>query len=74
MRRLPIAFLLLFLQLGAAHAQESQIRADFRGEATRFKQSCGAFTLKGVPGCAQLLFTDHPLHIAVGSIAPSPIQ
>jgi hypothetical protein len=69
-RKLPIAFLLLLLQLGAARAQESQIHAGFRGEAARFKQSCEAFTLKGVPGCAQLLFTDHPLHITVGSIAP----
>jgi len=69
-RKLPFAFLLLLSQLGAARAQESQIHADFRGESARFKQSCGAFTLKGVPGCAQLLFTDHPLHIAVGSIAP----
>jgi hypothetical protein len=69
-RKLLIAFLLLVFELGAARAQESQTHADFRGEATRFKQSCGAFTPKGVPGCAQLLFTDHPLHIAVGSIAP----
>jgi len=68
-QRLLIAVGLL-LQLGAAHAQESQTQADFRGEASRFKQSCGYFSLKGVPGCAQLLFTDHPLHIAVGSIAP----
>jgi hypothetical protein len=68
--KLPITIALLLLQMGAARAQESQIHADFRGEAKRFKQSCAAFTLKGVPGCAQLLFTDHPLHIAVGSIAP----
>src|ERR1035441_2727537 len=53
-----------------SRAQESQTHADFRGEATRFHESCGAFSLKGLPSCAQLLFTDHPLHIAVGSIAP----
>ena len=46
------------------------MHADFRGEATRFKQSCEDFSLKALPGCAELLFTDHPLHIAVGSIAP----
>lgn len=46
------------------------MHADFRGEATRFKQSCEDFSLKSIPGCAELLFTDHPLHIAAGSIAP----
>jgi hypothetical protein len=70
MRRLPIIVALLIVSLCAVRAQESRTHADFRGEATRFKQSCGTFTLKSVPGCAQLLFTDHPLHIAVGSIAP----
>jgi len=69
-RKLPIAIALLLLQMGAAQAQESQAHADFRGEATRFRQGCEDFSLKAVPGCAQLLFTDHPLHIAVGSIAP----
>jgi hypothetical protein len=54
----------------AARSQESRLHADFRGEATRFKQSCEDFSLKAVAGCAELLFTDHPLHIAVGSIAP----
>ncbi len=61
---------LLALPIGAARAQESDIHADFRGEATRFKQSCEEFTVKKIPGCTDLLFTDHPLHIAVGSIAP----
>lgn len=70
MRKLPIIVALLLLPISAARAQESQTHADFRGEATRFKQSCKDFSLKAVPGCAQLLFTDHPLHIAVGSIAP----
>jgi hypothetical protein len=69
MRRL-ILMLALALSTAAARAQESQTHADFRGEATRFKQSCEGFTFKKIPGCASLLFTDHPLHIAVGSIAP----
>src|SRR5262249_29204898 len=30
----------------------------------------GEFTFKKFFGCAQVFFTDHPLHIAVGSIAP----
>lgn len=69
MRKL-IFILALALSTAAAPAQESEIHADFRGEATRFKQSCEGFALKKIPGCADLLFTDHPLHIAVGSIAP----
>jgi hypothetical protein len=69
-RRLQIAIALLILPLNAARAQESQLHADFRGEATRFHESCGTFSLKSAMGCAELLFTDHPLHIAVGSIAP----
>jgi len=69
MRKL-IFIIALALSTTASSAQESEIHADFRGEATRFKQSCDGFTLNKVPGCADLLFTDHPLHIAVGSIAP----
>jgi hypothetical protein len=70
MRKLTLILALLALSTSTALAQESEIHADFRGEATRFKQSCEGFTLKKIPGCADLLFTDHPLHIAVGSIAP----
>jgi hypothetical protein len=70
MRRLPLFLALLMLYSCSSLAQESQTQADFRGEATRFKQSCEDFTMKKLPGCAELLFTDHPLHIAVGSIAP----
>ena len=69
MRKLTLIFALA-MSTAAVHAQESEIHADFRGEAARFKQSCEGFTLKKIPGCADLLFTDHPLHIAVGSIAP----
>jgi len=70
LRRLPIIIALLALSSGAVRAQESEIHADFRGEAARFKKSCENFSLKAIPGCAELLFTDHPLHIAVGSLAP----
>jgi len=69
MRKLILIFALA-LSTVAAPAQESEIHADFRGEATRFKQSCEGFMVKKIPGCAYLLFTDHPLHIAIGSIAP----
>jgi hypothetical protein len=49
---------------------ESKLGADFRGEGERFQKSCEKFSFSSIPGCAELLFTDHPLHIAVGSIAP----
>lgn len=64
---LIVAFLTLGLRV---QAQESQLHADFRGEGERFKSSCGQFDFKSIGSCAELLFTDHPLHIAVGSIAP----
>lgn len=70
MRKLTFVIALLAGLLSAARAQESRTHADFRGEGVRFKQSCEDFTVKKIPGCADLLFTDHPLHIAVGSIAP----
>ena len=70
MRKLPIIIALLSPLLSAARAQESRTHAEFRGEGERFKQSCEDFSFKAVPDCAQVLFTDHPLHIAVGSIAP----
>jgi hypothetical protein len=54
-------------QTATAPSHESKVHAEFRKEHERFNESCGEFS---IPGCAQLLFMDHPLHIAVGSIAP----
>lgn len=51
-----------------AFAQETQLGADFRKEGEALKKDCSSFT--SLAGCAQDLFTDHPLHIAVGSLAP----
>jgi hypothetical protein len=69
--RTRIFLLVLLAAAATAKAQdESKLGADFRGEGERFSHSCGAFRLSGILGCAELLFTDHPLHIAVGSIAP----
>lgn len=63
--------MLLLLLLGTlACAQESAIHADFRREGERAQEACGKFSFKTIPGCAYMLFTDHPLHIAVGSVAP----
>lgn len=65
--RLWTAIALSILSSTAVLAQETGLGADFRKEGERFGESCGSFKLAG---CAQLLFTDHPLHIAVGSLAP----
>jgi len=63
--------LLSLLALAAPlQAQQTRLGADFSGERERFTKSCLSFTFKALGGCAQVLFTDHPLHIAVGSIAP----
>jgi hypothetical protein len=48
--------------------EENSLTSDVRRERDALSSTCGS--LKGVPGCAQILFTDHPFHIAVGSIAP----
>ncbi len=70
MLRSLIIFGLVAASAAGVSGQEGRMHADFRGEATRFSESCGTFTVKAVPSCAELLFTDHPIHIAVGSIAP----
>jgi hypothetical protein len=53
-----------------ALAQENRLQADFRRERDRVADACASFTFKAVPGCAIELFTDHPLHIAAGSLPP----
>jgi hypothetical protein len=49
-------------------AQETQLGAEFRMEGERFTENCG--NVQKLIGCGQVLFTDQPLHIAVGSLAP----
>lgn len=39
-------------------------------ELSKFGETCGSFSFKNAGGCAELLFTGHPVHIAVGSLAP----
>ncbi len=43
---------------------------DFKGETGRVKRDCEVFSFNGIASCADLLFTDHPLHFAIGSLAP----
>ena len=52
-----------------ALAQESALHAELRREGERASDACQA-SFKAVPGCAYTLFTDHPLHIAAGSMPP----
>jgi hypothetical protein len=49
---------------------ETLLHADFRHEREHIKEACGTFGVKALGGCAAELVTDHPLHIALGSIAP----
>src|SRR6266700_7920941 len=52
-----------------AFAQESALHAELRRESERVGDACQA-SFKAVPVCAYTLFTDHPLHIAAGSMPP----
>lgn len=61
--------LLLWLMSSAALAQEGWLHADFRRESERVGDACKA-DFKAISGCAVALFTDHPLHIAAGSMPP----
>jgi hypothetical protein len=63
-------FVCLIILAERVHAQESQLQAEFRREGESFKANCAKFSLKSLIGCGEVLFTGHPLHIAVGSIAP----
>ena len=64
-------FTLVSLVASFASAQEnSKLQADFSKERQRVGEACGNFGFKTVPGCAIEFFTDHPLHLAIGSIAP----
>jgi hypothetical protein len=53
-----------------AFAQEGALQADLRREGERMSESCRGTGIKGIPGCAIELFTDHPFHVAVGSMPP----
>lgn len=64
----PTAALALLIVFGAP-VDEGRMHADFRTEGERFTGTC-KFQVSKIAGCAALLLTDHPLHVAVGSIAP----
>src|SRR6202161_4584639 len=53
-----------------ATAQEGMLQAEFRREGERVSDACKDFSFKVIPGCGYELFTDHPFHIAAGSMPP----
>ncbi len=53
----------------AADPQESALHGELRREGERVSEACH-FSFKAMGGCAYTLFTDHPLHIAAGSLPP----
>jgi hypothetical protein len=60
----------LWLASAVALAQdpkESPLHGELRREGERVAEFC-PFTFKAIPGCGYTLFTDHPLHIAAGSM------
>src|ERR1700751_3673296 len=60
----------LWMVSSAALAQESWVHADFRREGERIADACKFYSFMSVGYCAYPLFTDHPLHIATGSMPP----
>lgn len=64
------AVLVLWVASSLAVAQESTFHAEMRREGERVSEACDTFGLKLLTGCAYTLFTDHPLHIAAGSMPP----
>ena len=65
-----VVILVFGLASTLAVAQESFLHADFRRESERVGDACKSFSLTGIGGCGYEVFTDHPLHIAAGSLPP----
>lgn len=51
----------------AQDPQESALHGELRREGERVGEAC-TFSFKAIPMCGYTLFTDHPLHIAAGSM------
>jgi hypothetical protein len=62
------AVVVVLLASTAAWSQEGMLQAEFRREGERASDACRDFGFKTVPGCAIEFFTDHPVHIAAGSM------
>ena len=70
MMRRPALLCLGLLAAALAHAQESQLGAEFRKEGGALQNDCSKFNFSSLGSCAYDLFTEAPLHIAAGSLAP----
>ena len=68
MRTALVVMALLMPATLGAQDEESRFGAELRLEMEKLKESCDS--LKGIAGCAVTLITGHPLHVAIGSIAP----
>ena len=62
--------LLCLISTLAVTQNESWVHADFRTEGSRISDACSVHTFMSVGSCAYTLFTDHPMHIAAGSMPP----
>ena len=65
-----VFLLMLSVVSTLAWTQESKLHAELRREGERVSDAGGTFSFKAIPGCGYELFTDHPLHIAAGSMPP----
>ena len=64
------SILILWAVSTLAAGQESWLHADFRREGERAADACTIHNFMSVGSCGYELFTDHPLHIAAGSMPP----
>jgi hypothetical protein len=55
---------------GLASAQEGKIAAEVRREGERLAEHCSGLAMKELVSCGSTIVTDHPFHLAVGSLAP----
>jgi hypothetical protein len=70
MRALILLVICILISVVPVRAQESRFESELRHEGEKLRSNCGDFSFKSAIGCGEVLFTGHPLHIAVGSIAP----
>jgi hypothetical protein len=69
MRWYVIVFALASVAAFAQDPKESELHGELRREGERVSDAC-TFSFKAIPMCGYTLFTDHPLHIAAGSMPP----
>jgi hypothetical protein len=66
----PVLFVLVYLASGIAPAgQQSQLGAEFSLQAKRIAAACTP-ALSALAKCPIEFLTDHPIHLAIGSLAP----